>query len=129
MLRAVLRIEELIETHREDLKFPAAAAGEFQRTTYAFVQINAALGHYFHGRGQLLFNFTIKFHYALHIGRIAAYFNPRMAWCYGGEDLMHRAKGVVQGCHSGTAPHLVPPKAMRKYAQGLSLQMADKLWR
>ena len=129
MLHMVIKMETLLDFHKDEYRLPEQAALQFKQAAYGFVQLNASLGHHFHGRRQLLFNFTIKFHYALHLGHIAAYINPRLAWCYSGEDFMHKIKAIVQSCDSGSPPWLVPLKVMRKYAQGLGMTFFDNVWK
>eukprot|EP00969_Alexandrium_andersonii_P209238 9240271-Alexandrium_andersonii.AAC.1 len=61
-----------------------------------------------------VFRRTIKYHYLIHVGRLASWLNPRSAWIYPGEDFTHRVKGLRQTCHSGTHPALVQPKVVKK---------------
>eukprot|EP00969_Alexandrium_andersonii_P365303 15465925-Alexandrium_andersonii.AAC.1 len=67
---------------------------------------------------------TMKFHYVLHVGNIAAYCNPRLSWCYSGEDLMQKVKTLVAASNRGTAAHKVMGKVLQKYAFGLGLKIA-----
>ena len=67
-----------------------------------------------------LFNFTIKSHYLAHIALSSRYINPRLAWCYAGEDFMQKVKTIVASTQRGTQCHLVSKKAMQKYCQGLA---------
>ena len=74
----------------------------------------------------LLFNFTIKFHYLAHIAFYSRYFNPRLAWCYSGEDFMQKVKRIVAACAPATSAQLVPTKAMAKYASGLAYMVSEE---
>ena len=120
-LEHAVRIEELLEVHKDEYVLPPAARDAFTDSCFKFAQLNTALGQKFHGRGICLFNHTIKMHYACHIGLAAQYINPRLCWCYSGEDLMHKVKLLVQGSYKGTRPILVPPKVLNKYCVALSL--------
>ena len=122
MLSMSVVIETIPDTNAEEYTLSAAGAAEFKKAVYAFVQLNTALGQHFHTRHILLFNFTIKFHYALHLAHCAEFINPRLAWCYSGEDFMQKVKGIVQASHRGTAPQKVAHTAMMKYVQGLGLK-------
>ena len=102
-----------------------AAHTQFRKSIFAFVQLNTDLGNFFHNSGIQLFNHTVEFHYMLHIAEISAYINPRMGWCYSGEDYMKKMKTLVQGSHRGTNPALVVSKVMRSYAVALGLSLRD----
>ena len=129
LLKMAIDMETLLDFHRDEYRFPEQAANDFKKAAYGFVQLNTIVGHHFHDRRQLLFNFTIKFHYVLHLGHIAAYINPRLAWCYSGEDFMHKVKAIVQASDAGSPPWLVPLKTMRKSAQGLGMSFLDHVWK
>ncbi len=113
MLQLANKMEAILELHKDCYKFPLQVAAEFRTATQAFFQLNTALGNKFHYDHVLLFNHTIKFHALLHLGLIAAHINPRLGWCYAGEDFMHRVKQIVQSSQSGTAPPVVVPKVMK----------------
>lgn len=129
MLQIAVRLEELLEQNRDAFRLPAADAQEWGRGCQAFVQMNTQLAHHYHSQGLFLFHHTIKFHYMLHLGMLGTEINPRRAWCYAGEDLMHRTKVIVQTCLRGTPGHLVVPKAMTKYAFGLGISMEENIWK
>ncbi len=116
-----VELEEMLDSFADAYTFPQDVADRFLRSCYSFVALVSALGQHFHNEGTLLFNFTVKSHYLLHIGRVAQYMNPRLAWCYAGEDFMHVMKTIIAASSSGTAPHLVVSKALRKYVQGLHM--------
>jgi hypothetical protein len=121
LLKHAARLERILDENASEYKLSIHAAQEFQESTEAIVQINTSLGHAFHQRGILLFHTVIKFHYVLHIGLISHFINPRLGWCYAGEDFMHRIKTIAQASQSGTPPSLAVAKMMRKYSQGLAL--------
>ena len=102
------------------------AATVFKNAANGFVALSTALSNHFHREGTVLFNYTIKWHYLMHLADIAGYINPRLGWNYQGEDLMHRVKVLVQASHSGAAPHQVVNKVMGKYVLGLGLGMVAR---
>lgn len=128
MLRLVVDIESLMDDHADEYVFPEDAAKRFEKSVFAFAQLNTDLANHFHPRGVHLFNHTIKFHYLLHIARAAHYMNPRLSWCYSGEDYMKRIKTLVQGSCRGTAAHIVVTKAVHKYVRGLGLALHADMW-
>ena len=115
------KIETLLDTHADVFRMPATAATELQNYIRGFVQTTSALAHHFHPRHVVLFNFTIKCHYAIHLAILAPCLNVRMAWCYAGEDLMQKVKGIAKTCHPGTKVWQVPNKVMQKYTLGLGM--------
>lgn len=63
----------------------------------------------------------------LHLGFLGADINPRAAWRYASEDLLHRTKLLVQKCARGTSAHLVAAKAMANYAVGRGINMEQDI--
>ena len=124
LLQSAVQLEELLGQYKLSYRFPDQAAQKWNQTCFVFVQLNTALGNYYHSRGIFLFHNTVKFHYMLHTGLLGSELNPRVAWCYAGEDMMHRVKMLVQRSHFGTPPPLLIQKTMLKYAQGLGAKMA-----
>ena len=128
LMEMCVRLEDVLEKHNHEYRFPLDARTEFKDAAYAVAQLNTSLGAFFHPQRIVLFNHTIKFHYILHIGHTAEYMNPRLAWRYSGEDLLQRVRQIVQSCHRGSNPGIVPPKVMMKYVQGLGFRMMDAPW-
>ena len=75
-----VRIETILDNSADEYILAPGDAVEYKKASYAFVQLNTSLGHHFHARHLLLFSFTIKFHYALHLALMVAFINPRVAW-------------------------------------------------
>lgn len=122
MLTLAVRIEALMDENKDQYKLEEPVAEEWKRCCSGLVQANAKLGHYYHPKNIMLFHFTIKFHYLLHIGLLGKRLNPRLGWCYRGEKMMMVVKSIVQASHLGCPPWLVVNKVMTKYARGLSLK-------
>lgn len=129
LLSLAARMEWILDEHADEYKLPAVAAKEFKQCTQGFFQVTTTLGHLFAARGVFLFKVVIKFHYLLHLGLVAEYINPRLGWCYAGEDFMHRIKSIAQASQSGTAPSQVVGKIMSKYCRGLAMGFLDNPWR
>lgn len=124
LLFAIVQVEQILTKHKSDARLPRDAALEFSSSCSAIVSLNTALGIHFHRDGEMLFNHTIKFHYTQHLAIISAYINPRLAWCYSGEDLLQKVRQIVQSCFKGTKHVAVPQKAMLKYIRGLNYRLA-----
>lgn len=123
MLQMAVRMENLLDEHAISFVLPAPAQKEFEQSANAFVQVNATLAHHFHSSGTRLFNHTIKFHYMDHLALISRRVNPRLGWCYSGEDLMHRVKLMMRAAQRGAGPSVVVQKVLRKYAHGLGMAL------
>lgn len=129
LLSMAVKAETILDNHAGDYKLPAEAAEEYKQSTEAFFQLNTSLGHFFHQQGIMLFNFVIKMHYGLHIGMISQHINPRLGWCYAGEDFMQRVKSISQASSAGSPPHLIVDKIVKKYSQGLAMTFLERPFR
>ena len=115
------RFEDILDEHEDEWVLPPAGQDELLKCAVGFCQACTAIGHEFHDRQhKSLFNFTIKFHYLIHIALMAKFCNPRKLWCYAGEDLMQRGRQIIQYSVRGTPYWLVCTKVMKKYIVGLS---------
>ena len=127
-LKFSIWIEDILDANTGNITLPAEDHTRLVEATYAFLNLTVSLGNYYHPRGVLLFNYTIKFHYLLHIAIGSKRYNPRWAWCYSGEAFMQVMKKVVASCQSGTKAHLIGRKVLRKYADGLSFSLLGDEW-
>ena len=55
-----------------------------------------------------------------HLADCAKHMSPKLAWCYQGEDLMHKVKVLAQASFRGTPPKILGNKILGKYLVGLS---------
>lgn len=124
-LQCAARMEAILDEHAAAYCLPLAAAQEYEKSINSLVQLQAALGAFFHPQGRALFHFTVKSHYAMHLGMMSRYINPRVGWCYSGEDMMSKVVSLAQASMRGTRQHMVSATLMRKYAFALGLGMAQ----
>lgn len=129
LMESIVKLEELMDRHKDVYVFPEASQREFVSLCFGIGQLNTKLGHIFHPRHLPLFSHAIKSHYLCHLGLLAAVINPRLCWCYSGEDLMHQVKILVQSCYSGTPPVLIASKVVQKYIQALHLRLDPAAFR
>lgn len=122
-LKASVAFERIIAEHKHSVKLPPAVAAELVKATDTFVICAYALQQHFLASDRKLFNVTIKFHYLCHLALSSVHLNPRLGWCYVGEDYMGKIKKVASSCLRGTPPHLVSAKIMRKYTLGLHMRL------
>ena len=95
-LNAASTIEDLLDEFKEVFRLPAPAASTFEKTSFQFAQVQAALAAHYAEQNMCLFHVTLKSHDFLHIALQAKYINPRIGWCYTGEDMMAKAKAIAQ---------------------------------
>ena len=120
-LEFLAKLEDLLDQHTPNIwRWPAAASAAFLDATIKFLACQTALGGHFHGQGVLLFHCTIKSHIAIHLARMTKYLNPKLAWCYAGEDMMGKVRSLVHGATASSPPELVVSKVLDKYMRALS---------
>ena len=117
-----VQIEEILDVHEDLYALPTDAAKELSDACYAFCGLVTAIGRHYHDAGIQYFNFTIKSHYLLHIALLSMVVNPRLAWCYKGEDFMQIVQKIIAASVRGTPAYSVEAKTLRKYANGLNLK-------
>ena len=112
-------IDEVVDK-MTGLKGTEAQGLQLAKLVQAFNMETTKLCHHFHQKGLFLFNFVPKNHYLFHLAELGKHMSPKLAWCYQGEDLMHKVKVLAQGSFRGTAPRHLGNKVMAKYVIGLS---------
>ena len=123
-LEASVRMEQILDEAVDAFRLPPLLAVEFLDKAHDFlIKLNAIRAHF--GVRLQLFHVTIKSHMLLHIAINARYLNPRLAWCYTGEDMMKIIKKVIGNAQKGTPPRLVVAKVMRRYCKGMGLILSD----
>ena len=125
-LKLSWQLEEILNANADEAVLPTAAADEFERTTFDFLAIYTSLANFHMDGGSMLFNITIKSHYLLHCGLQARYLNPRLSWCYAGEDMMSKMKDLCSTCLRGNAARQATVKALAKYIYALHLMMTSR---
>jgi hypothetical protein len=121
MLKLNCRLESLITEHKNELSFPDAAAKEFQDTAFAMCALQQVCANHFAEDGHNLFATTSKNHMLLHIAMMSKNINPRLCWCFTGEDMMHKCQVLLQACVKGTQNPQATVKAAVHYRLGLHM--------
>jgi len=117
------RADEILDDHKEDFRLPDTKAQEFETNIWVFLLMQNALGLHFSELGEMLFDITPKSHYLAHIALFAKHLNPRLGWCYAGEDFMHTIKVLGSSAAVGNTASMAGCKLMRKYVYGLTLDV------
>ena len=125
LLQASAEMEDLLEANSRNYALPSEDSARFKHLCFQYVLCSSALSNYYHARGIFLFHFTIKHHYLLHLGLLSADVNPRITWCFSGEDLMAKVKALAQSSCRGVCPQKLVSKMMTKYMYAVSFTLTD----
>ena len=125
-LLASVELDLILDRHEDDFVLGGDDARRFKDLCFQYTACVSSLGSHYHTRGMWLFHFTIKTHYLLHLGLLCTEVNPRISWCYQGEDLMDKIKTLTQSVARGSSPQRMVAKIMHKYQVGLSYYMLSR---
>ena len=112
-LELSVEAEEILDAHPRDVRLPRVVGARMKECLLNYLILFNALGKYYtsaEGQGIQLFDVTVKAHYLAHIALMCVYINPRLGWCYAGEDMMQHAKRLFSACTRGTKPHKISGK-------------------
>ncbi len=119
MLKCNVQMEELLTAHKSKNKLPLEAANQFTAAAFSMgVCVAAAAQHYLLHQYKI-FGITAKLHMILHCALHSRYINPRLVWCFMGEDMMKHYSTLAQSCVKGNRG----PMAARKCIAKLRLAM------
>ena len=119
-LRASCQMEFLLDKHADEFVFPPDDALLFLEWTCLYCQVQSKMANY---RRQQIFNITMKHHYLIHCASRAGSLNPRLGWCFRGEDYMNYIRGLSHSCLPGTPKIGVSKKIVVKAVRALHFQM------
>jgi hypothetical protein len=124
-------IDEVIDNNPTAYKFEGAVLEQYQSAIFVFLAMQNALAVHFNSHGYKVFNITLKSHYLAHGALQAAFLNPRLAWCFGGEDFMQTMKRVGGMCGFGTSIYRRAHAVMERYSAGMHflMQPVSRWWR
>ena len=89
-----VNLNRLLDEHSRSPSLPDDVAKQFETDAFRFCGLVTKISDALHPHGIALFNYTIKFHYLLHISLIAQYQNPLLGSCSQGEQMMVVVKKV-----------------------------------
>ena len=108
MLHFNIEMENILEQNRAKYALPEEEATRFARSCDAM----------------LLLQERIARHVAI-LGILARAINPRLTWCWSGEDFMQQTQALAQSAVRGVRATDVMTKMARKYRVGLHLKFAE----
>ena len=97
------QVDGILEEHKDAFALPEEAAKTFQETIFRMGHLHLLLEEHFSTEDNIphLFTATSKLHGLAHSGLLSKHINPRMVWCFTGEDYMRHIQQLCQAC----APH------------------------
>ena len=128
MLQANVRAESILDAHAKAYCLPPAAAVKFEDAVSLMFQLQNQLAeHFLQDEDNVkVFNRTSKINFCCHSARLAKYLNPRMVWCFRGEDMMRHTQKLAKTCVRGLKKTGVPIKMAKCYKNGFHLSLKYK---
>ena len=126
-LKMSVRLDEILAEHKQAITLPDNAAREFESSVFNYLMIYDKLATAYATMvpQKKLFTKTFKCHYLGHVGLEVWEINPRLLWCYRGEDYMKISKRILKSCVRGAVGPAACAKALRKYLYGKHVRYLD----
>ena len=118
MLKLNLKMEEMMDLYTDQIKFPAASAQKFVEFGFAMFQLQKDINNHFNADpdcNKQLFSLTGKIHMVLHSCLLSDRINPKLVWCFMGEDFMRKVQKLGESCVRGNKTAAVSQKMMMHY--------------
>ena len=119
------KLNKILDQYSKAPSMSATDNETFIADAFRFCGLVTLLGDAIHPKGIALFNYTIKFHYLLHIALITRYQNPLIGSCSQGEMMMKIVKTLAFSCSRSNSRERVTNSAMQKYVKALELAMLE----
>ena len=128
MLKANVKAESLLDEHAKEYCLPAAAAVKFQDAVCLMFQLqNQVAEHFLQDEDNVkVLNRTSKIYFCCHSACLAKCLNPRMVWCFRGEDMMRQTQKLAKACVRGLKKVGVPIEMAKYYRNGFHLHLKYK---
>ena len=98
-------MEDILRDHKHEFSLPAEAAASFRDAGFSMFQAQNHIAKHFLGDAEAkLFSITTKSHMVLHVIHFAEHINPKLVWCFAGEDLMQHQRRLAQASVKGNTP-------------------------
>ena len=123
LLQRSMDMGNILSSNKDEVVLPVSDRSHFKKVGFQYLVLFNALGNHYTSVGKKLFNVTIKAHYVAHSILQAEYINPRLGWCYAGEDFMRVSKHLMAVCVQGNSPNGASRKFGSLYRIGMHLSM------
>jgi hypothetical protein len=122
------KLDTIIDDYKEEYVYPAAVYAEFKGAGFRYMVLFNALGRYYsevHEPAMKLFDVTIKAHMLCHCVLQAEFVNPRLGWCYYGEDFMQKMHKLLQCCCLSNAHVGAMNESLLRYSVALHILFTE----
>ena len=116
MLRACTSLEKLVKLWDEMSWFPTAA--EYEQTLHlagAFLRSYEWLNIWSLGKDRKSFNIVAKHHSFVHLTQNSRFLNPKLHWCFKGEDFVGQMSRLTHSVSMGVSATRLSNKVAPKY--------------
>ena len=127
-LESSVEIETVLNHHSTEIRLPPDAYEEFKKHCFRFLTCFNALARYYSmelAPPRLLFDITFKAHALAHGAVMFKWLNPRLGWCYAGEDFMQTCRRLMGACVRGNRPMQATIKFVDKYRFGMHMEFSE----
>ena len=117
-LDASATLDEIIDDNPDAYVFDDATYASFKEAGFKYMVLFNALGRFYsevHRPALKLFNITIKAHLLCHCVLQAEFVNPRLGWCFYGEDFMQKMRKLLQVCAHSNGPRQAMNEVHARY--------------
>jgi hypothetical protein len=127
-LQFSIEMENILSAYADDFCWPNDVSDAYIHATFSFLVLFTSLNKHFkdlkegHGFPSKLFNTTIKCHMLAHSALMAKHMNPRISWCYSGEDMMKHMRSLTHSVVFGNKLQDICWTLLRKYRCGMNLK-------
>ncbi|CAE7458459.1 unnamed protein product [Symbiodinium sp. CCMP2592] len=123
-LRLNIAMEKIMKECRAETAFPEPQATNFIEYAFAMCNLHMELGAHFEAEGLKLFSPLPKLHLLLHTVLLCRHINPRLTWCYKGEDLQKVSRSLAASCARGLRGPAVTVKRVSKLRAAWNLRLS-----
>lgn len=126
VLQSSVRMEEIVAENRHLYCFGPALHADLMRQCENFQLLSSALAYHFNTAGTKVFNIVPKHHLLWHCCHQAGRLNPRLTWCFSGEDYMQHMRRLAQSVLRGTPAWMVSVKLSYKFVRGYTWRLRNR---
>ena len=105
---------EILSEHKHENRLPPEAANRFKAAAFSMGQCTAAAANHYLFHAYKICGITAKLHMILRCALLALYINPRLVWCFMGEDMMKHYSTLAQSCVKGNRGPMAARKCIAK---------------
>ncbi|CAE7359129.1 unnamed protein product [Symbiodinium sp. CCMP2592] len=124
LLKLNNKLEEILAENKFQFTLSAADAAAFRDSMNGFLLLQEQLSQHFSNSNHdpPLFSTTEKCHFLQHIALESRSINPRLLWCFSGEDFQRRVQRITAACARGQKPGQAEVKMCQRYRIALHLR-------